>query len=119
MKPILFNTEMVCAILDGRKTVTRRVVKPRYRDDEAGFQVITITNTGEYVRIEYYDEWENETRLMREPYNPGDILYVREAFLQTPDGQYWYKADNICNGCTGDGFCLPKGVPPPQNVWYL
>ncbi len=92
MKPILFNTDMVRAILEGRKTVTRRVVKPRYRDGEIGFNVITNAHTGKYVRIEYFDEWEDETRYMPEPYRPGNILYVSETWKCSPDSQLW--ADN-------------------------
>lgn len=95
MKPILFNTDMVRAILDGRKTVTRRVVKPHFRPGETGWQVITEKHSGKYVRIEYLDEWENETRYMSEPFRPGDILYVRETWCD-PSGTGWpyiYKAD--------------------------
>lgn len=94
MKPILFNTEMVQAILDGRKTCTRRVVKPHFRPEEIGWQVITEVPSGKYVRIEYLDEWEDVTRYMSEPFHPGDILYVRETWCSAYDGErYFYLAD--------------------------
>lgn len=80
MKPILFNTDMVKAMLSGQKTETRRVINPRYRAGEAGFQVVTNKSTGQFIRIEIYDEWEEETRWLRDPYKPGDILYVRERW---------------------------------------
>lgn len=86
MKPILFNTEMVLAILDGRKCVTRRLIKPRYRDDECGFQVVTNAHTGEFVRVEKISDQgcgifpDGSERHVSPPYHPGDILYVRETW---------------------------------------
>lgn len=96
MKPILFNTEMVEAILEGRKTVTRRAIKPRYRDDEVGFQVIT-TKSGEFIRVEKIDENEcgifpdGTERYVHPPYQPGDSLWVRETWMQEGD-VFRYKA---------------------------
>lgn len=85
MKPILFNTEMVRAILDGRKTVTRRVVRPRYCDSV--FELFG----GELCEASPYkppiDNGDGTTtRFVRHcvpckpPYRPGDILYVRETW---------------------------------------
>lgn len=91
LKPILFNTDMVRAILDGRKTVTRRLVKPHYRPGEVAWQVISELHSGKYVRIEYLDEWEDVTRYMNEPYRPGDILYVRETWKV--QSAHRYEAD--------------------------
>lgn len=104
MKPILFNTEMVRAILDNRKTVTRRLIKPQPTE---GRRIAFNECTKEW---EYRRGYELVDGIVKIPYKVGDIIYVRETFHKTPNGQYWYKADNLCNGCTEDGFCVPKLV---------
>ncbi len=73
MKPILFSTPMVQAILDGKKTQTRRVIKI---DDAPENWNISIAGTS-IVRTEPYD-----VKLPR--YATGDILWVRETFCEVP-----------------------------------
>lgn len=108
MKPILFNTEMVRAIQNGTKTVTRRLIKhPYYIDKE---DVCRKSGLAMHVGI-------NATHGMPYPDNPydvGDILYVRETWRYVYDldehedlieesGRYIYYADN----------------PNPFSVWIM
>ncbi len=95
VKPILFNTDMVRAILEGRKTVTRRLINPKYKEDEGGFEVDTNRTAGErWVEKIDWDgaSFENQ-RFVKPPYQRGDILYVREAWADGYDG-YIYRADD-------------------------
>lgn len=124
MKPILFNTEMVKAILDGRKTATRRVVKPRYLEGEAGFFVVTDKYTGEFRYIETYDEEEGGTdRRINPPYKPGDILYVRETFACDGfDGEedvYVYRADvDECDRVVWGDIEKKEWAPSSDYRWH-
>lgn len=97
-KPILFNTEMVKAILDGRKTVTRRCVKPKSKN-AYGFFVAERVSDGDFIGVYDYDEEENAfDNPQKQPARTGDILYVRETWCEYDadhviDVRYAYKAD--------------------------
>ena len=86
MKPILFNTEMVRAILEGRKTVTRRVINrdiADWCDKESDGTLLNYENS--------YGDFINPVDLCR--YRVGDVLYVRETWNKVTNG-YIYKATN-------------------------
>ena len=96
IKPILFNTEMVRAILDGKKTCTRRIVKGAIPDDAMwGYTMFTPKGCIS-CRGVYADEYGE--KFFRLPYQQGDILYVRETWCKgswmNEKERYYYKADD-------------------------
>ena len=82
IKPILFNTEMVRAILDGRKSCTRRVIKPQ-PDEKHTYPLGFVNDSTERKDIGSFgfgtSELGGSIQYMKPPYHPGDILYVRET----------------------------------------
>lgn len=101
--PILFNTDMVRAILENRKTVTRRAVKYKYdnteikmRTDKYGTGLIEIQADVEgetYGKNADGSTWHKLRPYIEKnpPYRKGDIVYVRETWAFIP-----------CSGCSGD-----------------
>jgi len=119
-RPILFSTDLVNAIIDGRKTQTRRIIKPQPEVSEQGYL------SGEWLRKPFKV---NSAHLILPtlqdlpiecPYGQvDDILYVRETFLPDPphdgtwnnymfddgSGRYNYKA-------------LPEHFRKPEHCIY-
>ncbi len=105
-RPILMNTDMVRAILEGRKTVTRRVVKLKYenthlemRTDKYGTRLIEVQNEEPGVTTVKNPDGTTTHRLLaciekEPPYKLGDILWVRETWCESlgQAGKYFYRA---------------------------
>jgi hypothetical protein len=92
-RPILFSGPMIRAILEGRKTQTRRVVKPMpFIDYPTGFRLQKEYKLEHHVKCSFvqagmlcdchaiYEPWKGE-RIAACPYGkPGDRLWVRETW---------------------------------------
>lgn len=100
-KPILFNNDMVRAILRGEKRQTRRIIKPQ---PKARLAWDYFSHRWKYPSQEICDKIPSRFSLARVPQDErgdqwtapcgfADLLYVREEWLQLPSGKYEYRAD--------------------------
>lgn len=109
-RPILFNGEMVRAVLDGRKTQTRRVIKTQPPNLGEGDRKHSIHHCG-YGWFCCYQSNGGKfgIKQFRCPYGkPGDRLWVRETFALSGYQRYEYKA------CPADGKdfrCVDRWKP--------
>lgn len=121
-RPILFSGEMVRAILAGRKTQTRRVVKPYGKDE--GFIIVEETaGEGQMWPYRSHDgeSWDDGNGCevpLRSPYGgPGSRLWVREthSFIltdsRTDSEIVIYRADGEVNGQVWrPSIFMPRGL---------
>ena len=100
-KSILFNTDMVRAILDGRKSCTRRLV-----------QFLSGENpkwTGYIKDGAMLYNGRNEPCIRTQPYQPGDILYVRETWCALPVNEAGHMRGHSIYYYRADGDLRPEG----------
>jgi len=119
--PILFRADMVNALLDGRKTQTRRVVSsrnsivdgdsgcpriwPEFRLDEAWVDPgpSPAGNQGPYLKVPRLTEGDGLVHRVYPRYWINDLLWVKETWQSGRDGSFHYAAD--------DGIACEKWRP--------
>ena len=101
MKSIVLNTQEVKAILEGRKTQMRRVVKPKLKDSDFDYYRRENRIKEKVIIDNGFNSYCKESVWHEPPYKSGDILWVRETWCEVPYETECIKID--------DGFlCFPK-----------
>ena len=125
--PIQFNTDMVRAILDGRKTVTRRVAK-KIPAETSRIEPVQPFDGG---NLKFECHWggympdvqgfKDGMAVVKPPYQPGNILYVRETWGDYREcqeggcGYYMYRADYL-DGATA--YLYDEGTVCDLPRWH-
>lgn len=104
MKPIIFSTPMVQAILDGKKTQTRRVVKINGWPITSPKESLELTKEGLI-----YHSFCSMSGYYKPLCQPGDILWVRETWGKDENGDYVYR--------TNYGTTEDDSFPPSMFKW--
>jgi hypothetical protein len=126
-RPIIFSGPMIRAILEGRKTQTRRVVKPMpFIDYPTGWRLQQEYKLEHHVKCSFvqanmlcdcraiYEPWKIE-RIAACPYGkPGDRLWVRETWLVNAFGKTIYCADWKEEGYEYRGFGWKPSIIMPR-----
>lgn len=129
-RPILFSGPMVRAILDGRKTVTRRPIKPSMRGFDVSFE-LHQQDDGSWRPMHTFDESCMDDQGTEHPVvcpfgKPGDRLWVRETWycdhFEVMRGPYLKPADLDVTEARDDGTLVyaADGLTPyeaEQPVW--
>ena len=113
MKPILFNTQMAQAILEGRKTTRRRIIKVDSKLDFIG-----CSSTGDDFDTATFGKGSFDKLLdaeikerIKAPYMPNDILYVRETWqISNPMGDF-ARNDRTAEYVYKAGYAKGKRIP--------
>lgn len=98
-RPILFKGDMVCAILENRKTQTRRVVKGKHHELSGYIRTLDLVSCANGVAV--FQNCMKESLAISCPYGkPGDLLWVRETWRLGASGTtIFYRADNSTAYC--------------------
>ncbi len=100
--PMIFNTEMVKAILAGKKTVTRRPAKNLSFSERLGF---IVSDLAYGLGFDLRETMNNciKSKSAKCPAQIGDLIYVRETWRE-------YSKTDEC-GCCDHCSCPPNGTP--------